>query len=110
MVMGIPYVYRLRRSPLLKGSSLLYPFELAKLEDTISRQGALCVHSEVFLPAFGSPSFAYPRDKGQVLSFVSLAESWGRTGRLSEVFYQVRELPEETQKAVLKEEGWGLVL
>ncbi len=110
MIMGIPYVHRLWQDPALKGTSFLYPFEMRERREALNERGSINVHAEVFLPIVPFARDLFPKDKNQVLSFVSRAERKGGTGELAEVFSQVWELPCKIQKKVLKEEGWALII
>lgn len=109
MLVGIPYVHRLRREPSLEGVSFVYPFELDEITVALNRRGGISVHSEIFLPTSHYSLALFPKDKGQVLAFVAKATRTWKTKEFYENFYQVLRLPGQTKEKVLKEEGWAIV-
>lgn len=114
-LVGIPYVYHLRRHPDLAHISRVWPFETGFLPTPTLKQGPLILHAEIWpgvvkdrVAALQGINPDMIKDCAQVRVMCDWASECDQNGTLGELFDTPTGLPPEKEQICIAEEGWIL--
>ena len=111
ILMGIPYLYRLRfLDPELRDHSLVWPQETGFTTTPLSAASAYILHAEIWPGLLKIPptTDGTIRDQLQVRGMVAWARDLARTGALDRQFATPSDLSSAELAIVSSEEGWIL--
>lgn len=114
-LVGIPYVYKLSRHPLLAGVSRVWPFETGFTPEPIPSHGPFILHAEIWpgvvdqrVREFTAQNPEMIRDQVQVRAMCEWAAECDSKGMLGQYFDVPKGLNPEQIRQCTEEEGWVL--
>lgn len=114
-LMGIPYVYKLRRHPELAHISHVWPFETEFTLNPIAAEGPFILHAEIWpgvvserVQAILAENPDMIRDQAQVRAMCEWAAELDEQGDLGWLFAEPNGLNQQQVRVCVEEEGWIL--
>lgn len=110
MLVGIPWLNRLRHAPGLARTGLIWPFETGFSAPRVRSGRPLLLYAESWPGLVRSrvSSQATIRDRAQVLALCRWAKAEDRAGRLDRLFRLPEKLGPRAERLCIAEEGWIL--